>query len=173
MSRIRLVPVIFILVISLGILFAGWQAYQRFNLVNPLKSDLQKVQGVQSVQVDSGSSNTISIQLAAVKDLQTTYAEISNTVSGSLGGSEQVKLLDNKGEELTRTWEDLNLVVFEGIAKGNYTEMVSSVEQTAKKQNIDARITMDEHHVYIQMAKGSHDLYKVIDITLHQGGASS
>lgn len=173
MSRIRLVPVIFILVISLAILFAGWQAYQRFNLVNPLKSDLQKIQGVQSVQVDSGSSNTIAIHLAGVQDLQTTYTDISKTVAGSMGSSENVTLLDNKGEELTRIWEELNLGVFQGIAQGNYTEMVSSVEQSAKKQNIDARITMDQHHVYVQMAKGSHDLYEVIDITLHQGGASS
>lgn len=174
MSRIRLVPVIFILVISLAILFAGWQAYQRFNLVNPLKSDLSHVSGVQNVQIDTGSPNLIRVQLGSVKDLQTTYSEISKTVSGALGGKQQVVIMDHRDDTLSNAFEvNLQPVLMEGLAKGNYTEMIASAEQTAAKQNIDARITMDEHNIYVQLSKDNHFLYSVMPYTLHQGGASS
>jgi hypothetical protein len=173
MSRIRLVPVIFILVISLAILFAGWQAYRRFNLVNPLKSELQQVTGVKSVQIETGNPSVIDIQLNPVKDLQTTYIEISHVVAGTLGGQVDVNLLDNKDDELTSAMEDDQLILNDGLAKGNYIEMVASAEQKAAKQNIDARITMDEHNIYVQLTKGNHYLYKVEKYTMHQGGASS
>lgn len=173
MSRIRLVPVIFILVITLAILFAGWQAYQRFNLVNPIKSDLRQVTGVQSVQVDTGNPGTIRIQLGAVKDLQKTYKDISHVVSGSLGGSENVVILDHHNDALASALEDFQPILQQGLAKGNYTEMIASVEQKAAKQNINARITMDEHNVYVQLAEDNHYLYIVMINTVHQGGATS
>lgn len=171
MSRIRLVPMIFIVLISLGILFAGWQAYKRFNLVNPLKSELQAVTGVKTVDVNVGNPSVIKIKLGPVDDLQTTYDSIENTVSGALGSSGSLRIVDNRDKTLQNVYEDLSPYLYQGIANGSYVEMIAQVEQKAQKAGIDAKITMDKTSVYVQMTHGDHYLYDVLP--LHQGGASS
>lgn len=171
MSRIRLVPMIFIVLVSLGILFAGWQAYKRFNLVNPLKSELQAVTGVKTVDVNVGNPSVIKVKLGPVDDLETTYISIVNTVSGALGNSPSLKIVDNRDKALVDTYENLFPYLYQGINNGTYVEMISQFEQRASKAGVQAKVTMDAHSVYVQMTHGDHYLYDVLP--LHQGGAAS
>jgi hypothetical protein len=173
LSRIRLVPMILIAVVSLAILFSGWQAYQRFNLVNPLKLSLSKLAGVESVNVNSGNPKVIQIKLGAVKDLQTTYDSIALTISGALGSSGSLEIQDNSDDKLRSAYESYQPIILEGLAKGNYTEMISTIDKLAIKNGINARITMDQHHVYVQLSAGRHYLYKVWSYSVRQGGGAS
>lgn len=173
MSRIRLIPMILIVLLCLGILFGGWQAYKRFNMVEPLKTQLATVPGVKNVEVNVGNPSSIKVKLGAVDDLQTTYKAIETKVSGSLGSSQSVQIVDNRNQTLGKAWEDLSPIVYEYGKKGNYTEMIAAVEKSAAAKGIQATVTMDTHNVYIQLAQGSHDLYDVWPYTLNQGGATS
>lgn len=161
MSRIRLVPMIFIMLVSLAVLFGGWQAYQRFNLINPLKTELQTIQGVQSVHVVGSNPGVITVQLGQVKDLQTTYDALSQTITETLGSSQPVKILDHRNSILIQDEESLSPIILEGLAKGNYVEMILQVQQTAAKLGVQARVTMDSHNVYVQLEKGAYYLYDV------------
>ncbi|MCF8563797.1 hypothetical protein LLE49_03465 [Alicyclobacillus tolerans] len=178
MSRVRLVPLIFVMLLTLSVLFGGWQAYYHFKLVGPLQTQLDSIQGVTTVDVVAGNPGRIKVHLGPVKtlvnqDLQSTYLKIMSTVSGSFSGSDSVTLLDNRNQELQSAYENLFPIVAEGVSKGNYTEMISQVENQAAKQGITARITMDEHNIYIQFSKGSHYLYDVYPYTLRPGGGAA
>lgn len=174
MSRIRLVPVILIALISLGVLVAGWYTYQRVNVVNPLKTGLQSVSGVQSVQVQTGNPDVVEVRLGKVKDLQTTYSSISRITTSTLGSSVDVRLQDNRDDELTTAeQQSFKPFLYEAVAKGNFPEMFNTVRQNAAKMNIDARVTMDDHNIYVQLIKDSHYLYDVLPYTIHQGGGAS
>ncbi|QSO53485.1 hypothetical protein JZ785_06425 [Alicyclobacillus curvatus] len=176
MSRIRLVPMLLILIVSLAVFFAGWQVYKRYNLVDPLKTDLQTVSGVQNVDVIVGNPTVIRVKLGAVEDLQTTYDSIAEAVTGSVNAGSSIVILDNKDKALQQTYENLNPVILEGVHKGNYQEMITSFEKAAAAQGIKAKITMDAHNIYVQLQQGSHYLYDVWQYnTLQQGqgGAAS
>jgi hypothetical protein len=177
LTRIRLVPIIFIVVVTLAALIGGWQAYQHFDLLNPLQSRLTQIQGVQSAHVDTGS-NSVTIQLTPVaklqnQDLQTTYNEILAVTENTLGANASIKLLDHRGWPLISAYESYYPSLTEGLSKGNYVEMVSNIEQKATADHLEARITMDRHNIYIQFSKGNNYLYDVISYSLHQGGGAA
>ncbi len=174
MTRIRLVPIFFIVVVTLAALIGGWQAYQHFDLLNPLQSKLAEVPGVESAHVDTGA-NQVTIQLGPVSklqngDLQTTYAKIVAVTEETLGSSVSITLLDHRDWSLDSAYESYTPSLFEGIAKENYTQMISNIEQKAKADHIDARVTMSQHDIFIQFSKGNNYLYDVVPYSIHQGG---
>lgn len=173
MSRIRLVPMICIVLLCLGILFAGWQAYKRFNMVEPVKTQLSTITGVKNVVVSVGSPSDIQVTLGSVDDLQTTYHSIESKLSGSLGGTGSLKIVDNRDKALSKAWEDLSPIVYEDGKKGNYTAMIAAVEKSAAAKNIQANVTMDTHNIYIQLSQRGHNLYDVWPYLANQGGAAS
>ncbi len=173
MTRIRLVPVIVIALISFVVLSGGWWAYRQYNVVNPLKDSLGHISGVQNVQVDTGNPYVITIKLGRVSDLQSTYQTILKAVSSVLGDplSVTVNIQDNRNQVLNNAYEALQPILAEGIAQGSYTEMISKAQQTAQQLHVDARITMDDQNIYLQLEQGSHYLYYVRPYTTPgQGG---
>lgn len=176
MSRIRLVPMLLILVISLAVFFAGWQVYKRYNLVDPVKTDLQTVSGVQSVDVVVGNPTVVRVKLGPVDDLQMTYDSIEQAVTGSANAGSSIVIVDNKDKALQQAYEDLGPIIYQGIHTGNYQSMISSFEKAASAKGIQAKITMDIHNIYVQLKQGNHYLYDVSQYnTLQQGqgGAAS
>jgi hypothetical protein len=162
------------MLVSLVVLFGGWQAYQRLNLVNPLKTKLQTIQGVQSVQVVNGNPNVITVQLGKVKDLQTTYHSLTQTITETLGSNQPITILDHRNSILTQDDESLQPIILEGLAKGNYVEMILQVKQAAVKLGINVRVTMDSQNVFVQLEQGSYYLYDVQSYHLPgTGGAAS
>jgi hypothetical protein len=172
MSRVRLVPIVFIAIISLAVLFGGWQAYQHYGLVSPIQTTLKQLKYVDGVKVDTGSPTVVTIQLNSnVKDLQYDYDVIVQDVQNEVGGTYAIKLLDRKNEDLTTLYESIQPVIGEGLVHGNYTEMMAAVDALAAKAGVDYRFTMDQHNVFVQLKKGNNFLYDVVP--LHQGGVTS
>ncbi len=177
MARIRLIPIFFIVVVTLAALIGGWQAYQHFNLLNPLESKLKQIPGVQSLTISAGS-NHVTIQLDSGSrlqndDLQSTYDKIVTLTEDTLGSNVSITLLDHQNWDLTNAYESYKPSLFEGITKGNYMEMIANIVERAKSDHISARITMDKHYIFIQLSKGNYYLYDVVPYSLYQGGGSS
>ncbi|MCY0888206.1 MAG: hypothetical protein OWQ59_07070 [Alicyclobacillaceae bacterium] len=178
MSRVRLVPVLVIALISLAVLFGFWQAYQHYKLFGPLESELRDIPGVSHIALNTASGNSVVVQLGPFHtlengDLQTTYESIESKVRSTLGTTESIVLEDKSNAFLSNEYVNLEPMIFEGIRDGQYTQMIQSVEKSANSQGVAARITMDAHHFFIQLQYGSHYFYKVLSYQLNGGGASS
>jgi hypothetical protein len=173
LSRLRLVPILIVLVISLAVLFGGWQAYRHYNVVGPLQMNLEKIQGVQTVNIDGGTKNTIVVRLSKVADLQTTYDSISSAISDAAGTTVNIRIEDNRTSTLISDYEQLQPILFQGLAQGNYTTMIHNVEAAGNNAGVQTRVTMDDKHVFIQLAKDGHYLYKVQPYTMRQGDESA
>jgi len=167
-SRVRLVPIIFIVIISLAVLFGGWQAYQRFNFVSPLESSLNTITGVKNVNVVAGSPNVITVQLGRVGDLQTTYTALSKAV----GTPGELKIKDSRNAQLTNDEEALAPIISTGKSKGDYTAMMTQIASKASSLHINVRATMDMNNIYLQITSGSYYLYDVFPYVIHQGGGN-
>jgi hypothetical protein len=176
MPRIRLVPVIVITLVSLVVLFGGWWAYRQYNVVNPLKASLEKVSGVQSVQVQTGNPGVVEVTMGPVADLQSTYLNITRTVRGIVGDPSAVtiRIQDKRNQELTDAYEEtLEPIILEGVRKGNYAHMIEEAKRMASELGIRAKITMDVHNVYVQLMKDNGYFYDVMPYTLKEGGGTS
>ncbi|WP_188882245.1 hypothetical protein [Alicyclobacillus cellulosilyticus] len=170
MLRVRLVPVILIALVTLAVLIGGWQAYLRLDFVNPLQTTLAKIPGVQSVRVRPGTPAEVDIRLGWVPDLQTTYWRIEDVLGEAGSGNERIVLADHPNARLMQVFEYLQPTLQEGLAKQNYREMIADVEHLAAASGVKARITMDEHNVYIQLRDGSYFFYHIVPLRAGGGG---
>lgn len=163
MSRIRFVPVLLIFGVTLTVLFGGWIVYRDYGLVRPLKQELTNSKQVETVAVNlRGSNRQIAVTLKQVPDLQSAYREIRTTVKEAMHTDLQIQIHDQRTPELERLFQSYQPVIFSGIDRGDYTNMIDTIAQRAGKDGIHAIITMDRDNLYIQLEKGNHYLYEVI-----------
>jgi hypothetical protein len=169
MSRIRIVPTIVALLVSLAILFGGWVGYRNFGLVQPVEQELLKIPNVKQADVAVSTQNrVVKIKLSDVKDLQTTYHSIRNVVIQSLGSGTQIQVIDNRSADLTDFYQSLQPILFEGLHKGNYSEMIQTIANLSKQKDVQARVTMDTNNVYIQLTKDGKNLFDIVPYSNQQ-----
>ncbi|UOF89681.1 hypothetical protein LSG31_17615 [Fodinisporobacter ferrooxydans] len=173
MSRIRIIPTLVVIVITLSILFGGWAVYKNFGLEHPAEQALKQVPSVQSVKVMISNQNrTVKVTVWNVQDLQSTYHKIKQVVLQSLGSDTQIQVVDTRSEALAHLYQTLQPVLYEGIHKGNYTEMIQTIESRAKQANVVANVSMDSANVYIQLTQDSHQLDDIIPYNNQQQGVN-
>lgn len=163
MSRIRILPTISALILTLALLFGGFQAYQTYALVRPLEFQLTHIADVRSASVlIQGTAPEIVVSLGRVADLQTTYAQIEAQVENSLGTTASIKLLDHPSPSLDTLYESLELILLQGINHGDYVSMVPEAVRAAAADGVRARVTMNGQYVFVQLEKGDAYLYNLI-----------
>lgn len=171
MSRVRLVPIALIVIVSLGILFGIWRLYLQFSLINPLVSGINAVPGVLNATVVSENPPKIRVLLRPNYDLQTAYQAIQSRIDDSGNSSITFVVAGSSDAVLMPVLESMQPSIQQGEARGEFINMVADAEQQAHHLGATARITMDDHNIYIQIAKGHHDLYlvspRVFPYTLH------
>lgn len=167
MSRIRIVPIMMIFMVSLSVLFGGWELYRKFGLVGPLEQQLTADKNVTHVEsVVNGQDREIKITLKPVADLQTTYEDLEKVVDQQLGSSVKIDLVDTRSQALKDEYRAIQPILYSGIAKGDFEAMIQNAEKAAKASGTDATITMDEQNIYVNLEKQGHHLYEVLPYKL-------
>ena len=173
LSRIRILPTVTALILTFAVLFGGLQIYRTYEIVQPLESQLAKIPAVQSVQVAAGAqSPTVTIALAKVPDLQTTYTQIESEVANSLGGSMNIVLKDHRTPALATAYEAMQPILREGMAHGDYVAMVSQLERAATKKHMICLVTMNSQDIFIQLSQKSNYLYRIVPYTIKASGVN-
>lgn len=169
MSKIRIIPTIFALILTLAVLFGGLQIYRNYALIRPLEWQLRHIPSVESAQIQTTSSGPVAlVQLGRVTDLQTAYKQIANDVYNTFGSPIGIVLKDRRSPALVAADEELGPILLQGLTQGAYVPMIQQFDRAAAKRHIVARVTMDARNVFVQMSQGSHYLY---DILPYSGGA--
>lgn len=164
MSRIRVMPTLLIMVTALIVLFGGWLIYKNYGLVRPLQEELSAMAPVEQVNVHvSTQTREIQVTFKRVPDLMTAYTMVNEKVHHVLGSDVTLLIRDHRTPQLSELYQNYQPLLYEGIAKGNYTEMIEQIKQKARQDGISyARITMDRNNLYIQLEKDSAYLYEVV-----------
>jgi hypothetical protein len=164
LSRIRIVPTLVITFTALIVLFGGWIMYRNYGLVRPLERELSSMAPVQHVNVVvNNQTKEIQVTLKKVPDLMTAYQSVKERVTSTLGNNVKIVIRDHRSKELIDLYQNYQPLIFEGIAKGNYTSMIDTLKRRAANDGItNARITMDKNNIYIQLEKGSDYLYEIV-----------
>ncbi|GAX89779.1 hypothetical protein [Effusibacillus lacus] len=168
MSRIRILPMLIFLTASLLVLFGGWILYRDYGVVRPLQKELISTRQVNAVDVRlNGSPKVIEVSVNRVSDLQTAYKSIQAKISNKLNAGVNVKMKDKRTPELEKLFQNYQPIIYEGIAKGSFTEMIDKVQSQGRKDGLDRTVvTMDSEYLYIQLERGDNYLYEVIPYNL-------
>lgn len=174
MSKIRLLPAISALVITFALLFGGYQFYRNMEVFQPLQDHLSKVQYVLQAKVENANqSPSVAIKLGKVKDLQSTYEAIQNTITSTIGYALPVTIVDTRNLALENFYEDMQPILFQGIAQGDYVNMISLLEAQSRKQHINSKITMNSQDIFIQLSKQNAYLYDIVSYSQNGSGVIS
>ena len=163
MSRIRIVPVLVAMSLTVSLLFGGWELYRNFGLVRPLEQQLMADKAVTQVEsVVNGSERAIKIHLKPVDDLQATYDGLEEVVTEQIGSNVKIDLVDQREESLKQAFRSVQPVLYSGIAKGDFTDMITQTEQELQKQGYQAKVSMNDHNIFVQIEKDGKYLYQVL-----------
>ena len=163
MSRIRILPTISALILTLAVLFGGFQVYQTYAVVRPLEVQLARIAHVQSAVVTmQGTVPEIVVTLGPTKDLQTTYSQMESQIANAFGSSVTIYLKDRRTPFLRQAYESLEPILFQGASHGDYMGMIASFDKAAAALGARARVTMNAQDIFVQLDRGSAYLYDIV-----------
>ncbi|PWK15590.1 hypothetical protein [Tumebacillus permanentifrigoris] len=163
MSRIRIVPVVVSLLIAFSLLFGGWEMYAKFGLVRPLEEQLKADPSVTQVEsVVDGTTRSLKVTIKPVDDLQATYENLETIALNALGSQVKLQLVDTRGEDLKKEYRAIQPILYAGIAKGDFPQMIQDAQKTVAKDGTQAQVSMNDKYVFVSLQRDGRFLYEVL-----------
>jgi len=153
---------------ALLVFLALWEGniwIQERTVMQPLERSLKSLSGVTDVTCQESSSQvTVSVRLASVPDLFSTYSDIEKTVKRFLGKkSFVIQLQDHRTPALEEAYYNIHFDVQEAIATGGFARMADAVSKKVKAMGLDRyRIFVGPMSVYVQLHQGGDYLYEIV-----------
>jgi hypothetical protein len=166
MSRIRIVPVVVSLLVAFSLLFGGWEMYAKFGLVRPLEEQLQADPAVTHVEsVVDGNNRSLKVTIKPVDDLQATYENLEAIAAQALGSQVKLELVDTRGEDLKKEYRSIQPILYAGIAKGEFPQMIQDAQNALAKDGTKAQVSMNDKFVFVSLQRDGRFLYEVLPYT--------
>lgn len=153
------------LLAALAVLFGGYFVYHQLGLDRPLVKALKADPAVNAVNITDGTQGRqIELGLKPVDDLQTVYDRLEQTTERYLKGDTfALKITDRRDAMLQQTYDRMNFLVEEAIARGNYEDMYTGLQQQATAAGLDVfKVYVGQNEVFLQLGKGADYLYAVV-----------
>ncbi len=171
-GHLKIITVLIVLGISLGLLL-GIQKYYNDNYVErPVKHALEQLAFVESVTVNKDTGvYDFKVQIKQAGNIQYEYSKIDGIIANDLKEQEyQITLQDHRSPELKKDLEDLELSIYEAMAKNNYLWLDETFRQAANSNKFSYKLFIDDERLYIQLADQDYFLYEIIERTISPNG---
>ncbi|MGI6097884.1 MAG: hypothetical protein ACOYBM_07190 [Dethiobacteria bacterium] len=155
------------LVISLLVIFLLFFWREQQLIQEPLFKYFKEQEEVKNIELEKINNKiVITADLRWVDNLPERLHNYEKNVSEIIGTDDfEIKLCDQRNPQLIDIYNSLHLFLYEGQRRGNYAEMKSNIEREILKHNVDQyRLYVDHKRIYIQLLKGGHYLYQIINI---------
>lgn len=164
-GNIKIVTVLIVLGISLGLLLGVQKYYNNSFVKEPVKQSLEQLSFVESV--DASQVNGIydyRVQIKKYGNVQYEYQKVDELIAADLEGKEyQFTLLDHRSPKLQKDLEDLQLSIYEAMAKNNYLWLDEIFRQKAAANGFSYKLYIDDERLYIQLKDQDAFLYEIIE----------
>lgn len=166
-NGIKVQVVLLALVVGLATFWGGQWMYNRFNYERPLSSMLGVHKDVISYRInDQGPVLEIEVKLRQVDNLQQSYSDLDQSVKEVVGRRDfKILLKDERDKNLESVYYRARLAAYEALERGNFLEMEDYISRRAAGEGAEARLTVDENRLYIQISHGDNYLYEILPRT--------
>ncbi|MEK8127352.1 hypothetical protein WMW72_05430 [Paenibacillus filicis] len=168
--NIRPMPVLLSLVISAGLLFGGYFAYQSYAMESPLQKVVSGIQGVELVSTHlSAEAVDVQVKLTAGKSLREVYQQVQNEGRQVIGSRElRLKVAGEPSPKLNEWWSSTLFEVAQAMDTKQYAQIPVTLQaRTAADpaSGIRAVSEMDDRFVYITITDGQASKYVMLSRT--------
>lgn len=161
------IPIIFICAcLSLVILTGGQWAYKEFSVERPFIREIINLNNVENVELIGDSDlPKLVIKLGSNADLASFIAQLREIVASNYKRQVELRLIDERNEELNDVLLTSRFYIYEALVNGNYTEMYFELEQVLNSLDLDEwDLTMDNQYIYLKLYQDSAYLYEIIPL---------
>jgi hypothetical protein len=157
--------IIISLVVTLIVLFGGYQGYQYFKIDKPIKDVFLTQQKDISISKIKFNPSNVQIQL----NVKPTYSYIDefpsltkqlNEILGE--GKWSITFTNTQTPTMKQAWKEIVFGVKEGIYTGRYTLIHSVTKQIANKYHLSYDVYMDDQYVYLMLRDGNKSWYQIL-----------
>lgn len=152
--KLRVVPILITVVLSVSFLFGGWFLYRQTTLQSPLQNMVTKYEGVNSAQLDI-SHDKIVLKLDVKPNTQLPgLVQQLKTEGKSLIGKRDLQFVvaDHSSNTLNQFWEKAMFSVAEAMDNKRYTDIPTKLEKMAQTSgDVKVATEMDDTNVYVNL----------------------
>jgi len=152
-----------VVLIVLGLLFAGQWVYKKYFLETPLVEAVNSLPEVEESKFFE-KANILEIKLKEVENLQKAYINIENKLK-ELEASKDLKIVitDKRDQLLEDLFYKSQFAIHQAIAKGDFIYMHDHISKLALEAGVEKfYIFIDNNNIYVQFHKGNNYLYEII-----------
>ncbi|TLS53131.1 hypothetical protein FE782_07135 [Paenibacillus antri] len=163
--KLRLLPVVITIVVSSGVLFGGWFAYESIAMEDPFLEKVAAVEGIADPVVEIERERAIvraTIEPGA--SLRQAYRGIVEAGASSLGDRDiVVEASGETSEKLEDWWSEALFDVAQAMETKQYSLIPQRLRELAKADgSLQVQTEMDEKNVYITLVDGPNSKHVVL-----------
>lgn len=162
---IRVYVVIAAVFVTLAVLLSVQFLYQKYDVEQPLFKLYSETKLVNKVPVieEKGTSINVVLHVKKTDNLRQAYQELNSYTAEIMGDTKYtMEIRDNRDQALEEIYYQSQFVIYEALAKGDFTKMADVIQQNADKVGATAKVYIDNDNVYVEIFKGSNYLYEII-----------
>ncbi len=161
---LRIYVIVTAIVVTLAVLLTIQFVYQRYNVEQPLFKLYSQTKLVKDARIEqNGTSVKVILDVKKTDNLQKAYRELLSYTGKVMGNTKfSIELKDSRSKDLDDAFYQSQFVIYEAMAKGDFTKMSDVIQQNAEKAGATARVFIDNENIYVEFIKGKNYLYEVI-----------
>lgn len=149
------------LLLSVGIILLR----QRQMITEPLLKRLNELQSVQAADLKQEDGlHVVVVKLNSVEDFPAAYQQLRQEIENFLPTDYyRLDLVDKRNQSLTKAYQAVQLALYEGEQRGNFTEMAQFVAATLSEYEVtDYQLAVDPENIYLKLQHDDAYLYATI-----------
>lgn len=161
---LRIYIIIAAVVVTLAILLTLQYVHQKYNVEQPLFKLYSETKLVKDVKLEEkGSTVKVILDVNKTDNLRKAYFDLNTYTQEIMGNKEfTIELKDNRSKELEKAYYNSQFIIYEAIAKGDFTRMADIIRKNAEAVNAESMVFIDENNIYVEFIKGGNYLYEIV-----------
>lgn len=154
------------LVVTLIVLFGGYQGYQYIKIKKPLIDTIEAQRDITITKVEMEPDGAeVQLNVDPAYDFINKFPELSVQLDKKLGkGKWHVTFTNPPTPKLERSWQEMVFGVKEGLETGKYTLIQSTVKQSSLKYKLVYQLYIDDQYTYLSLRDGNKTWYQILPI---------
>lgn len=154
------------LVVTLLVLFRGYQGFQYFKVEKPIQDVLQKQVEISIVnmKIEPGITK-VQVHAKPNYDFIDKFPDVPTQLDEELGqGKWKISFINPQTATIKKAWQEMVFGVEEGMNTGKYTLVQSTVRQIANKYHLPYNLFLDDQYVYLSLQDGNKTWFQILPI---------
>lgn len=163
--KLRIIPILTTIVLSVCILFGGWYTYRVYAVDQPFTKIITQHEGVQDAtfKVDRSTVN-VQLDLQADANLAGIVKQIEQKGKDIIANRTlNINFKDHSSKKLDQLWENTLFTVAQAMENKQYTQITAAMKQVEQANtNVKAVAQIDDTNVYITLIEGQNSKFIIL-----------